>query len=78
MERFCRQLGEHVDSIQVIATSSEQGESDFFAYGIGNHYARIGSCQEFLDTERSGVQARVFIREGVGLTRGRHQPPLES
>lgn len=44
------QLGEHFDSVQIIA-SKQYGESDEyvrFSAGSGNYYARLGSTKEYI------------------------------
>lgn len=42
---------EHADSVQIIATKCHGGTTVCVCKGDGNWYARVHSCQEFIDSD---------------------------
>lgn len=54
---------EGMEHIQIFATWNEQGKTHFLKNGTGNFYARIGMCQEFLETQSSRVHHHVRYNE---------------
>jgi hypothetical protein len=47
-------LGEHFDSVQIIATKIYSGNDDYvrFNAGNGNYYARLGSTDEWVRVQK--------------------------
>lgn len=45
-------LKEHFDSVQILATWDEEGETRVMRPGFGNWYARQGMAQEFVEMDR--------------------------
>lgn len=52
------QLGEHCDSIQVLATWTEEGSTFRYKYGTGNWYARRGLAMEFIEQDQAQTTAK--------------------
>lgn len=48
LERIVAQLGEHFDSVRIIATKHQDGKSWMASYGNGNWYAQLGSVHEWM------------------------------
>jgi len=54
LRRVAIQLGEHFNSVQVLATKVEpSGGTTLFRMGVGDWYARRGAAQEFIEKERA-------------------------
>jgi hypothetical protein len=48
------QLSEHFDAIQIVACyMSPDGNTIGFKSGSGNWFARVGMCQEFVETDQA-------------------------
>lgn len=52
-------LMEFCDSVQIVATEHSEKGTRICQYGRGNFYARLGSCQTFLDSERDLTQINI-------------------
>ncbi len=48
LERAVAQLGEHFDTVRIIATKYEDGKSWSCSYGNGNWYGQLGSVREWM------------------------------
>lgn len=48
LERHVAQLGEHFQSVRIIATNHQDGITFTITSGAGNFYAQIASCREWL------------------------------
>ncbi len=57
LSHVARQLGEHFDAVQILATWNEQATTRFAHIGVGNFYARTGMAHEFLDIDQSRNRA---------------------
>jgi hypothetical protein len=44
---------EHCDTVQILATVQERGQTFRIRNGRGNWYARVGLCREFVDIDRA-------------------------
>ena len=55
---FCNRMSEHVDSIRIIVTHPEMGNTACQSYGEGNWYAQVGSVNEWLESAKNGDLAR--------------------
>ena len=59
LDRTVKELLEHFDSIQILATN-HRGDKDItvsFSAGAGNWYARLGRVVEWLAVERGRAEA---------------------
>lgn len=54
---FLAKLGEHCDSIQVMASWNEDGATQCFKLGSGNWYARQGMAQDFIKFDTAQTNA---------------------
>ena len=52
-------LMEFCQTVQIIATVHNENGTQLIHSGLGNYYARTGSCQEFLDRERDITTVQV-------------------
>ncbi len=57
LARHAREIGEHVDAVQIVVTRTENENCGLLYRGCGNLYARLGACQEFLDMMKAGTMA---------------------
>ncbi len=57
LEGICKNLGEHFDAVQIMATFHDDGTTKCLKRGFGNHYARIGMARELLNTDFQSDQA---------------------
>lgn len=64
LEEFCELLIEHVDSVRVMVTTHEGGQTCCDSYGAGNWYAQKASVEEWLQRGIQKDQAQ-FIAESV-------------
>lgn len=48
LERHCSQLGEHFDSVRIIATVHRNGVTESCSFGAGNFYAQMGAVREWV------------------------------
>lgn len=70
INRILAQLGEHFDSVQIIATrhNPSDGSTQTMERGVGNYFARMASVQSWyeynLERNRDGA------REGMGGDEG--------
>ena len=48
IERHVAQLGEHFESIRVIASRNQDGKTITYSSGAGNFYAQLGSVRDWL------------------------------
>lgn len=56
---FMEKLGEHADSIQILASFYEADEGTYCRkIGIGNFYARQGMAREFLQQDQAQIAAK--------------------
>lgn len=60
-----RELGEHLDHVQVLATWSEEGASYNIYRGTGNWFARQGMAQNFIQLDIAQDSA-VKLAEIIG------------
>jgi len=61
IKRHAQELGEHVDSVQIIATiqnSDESGEDTSMSAGSGSLYARLAATREWVITQDEYVRAK--------------------
>lgn len=58
VEPFMEALGEHADSIQLLMTWNEDGNTHRYWIGSGNWYARKGLAMEWLEQGQAQTQAR--------------------
>ena len=47
-ERHVSQLGEHYDSVRIVATAHHDGDPYSHSFGAGNYYALYGAIIEWL------------------------------
>lgn len=59
LEKVARQLSEHFDAVQIVASRTDGGLTYGTSRGAGNWYARRAMCQEFVEKD----QAQTFARE---------------
>lgn len=55
---FMEKLGEHCDSIQLLATWTEEGNTHRYKFGTGNWYARRGLAMEFIEQDQAQTAAK--------------------
>jgi hypothetical protein len=63
IEKHARELSEHFDTVQILATRHDPANEDgtiYFAIGVGNFYARYGQAVEWIiaQDERTRIKAR--------------------
>jgi hypothetical protein len=56
LEGHCAQLAEHFDSVQIVATWRDSGQTRIVAHGHGNAYAREGSTREWLKVQDERIR----------------------
>jgi hypothetical protein len=66
MEKFCAQLAEHFDSVQILASSvMPSGRTEFWEQGSGNIFTRRAMVDHYADCEAAETIAestkKVFI-----------------
>lgn len=64
IRKAAQDLGEHFDSVQILASSCDHEGTDIFKIGIGNWYARQGMAHAFIN-EAKAVEAASFIGEAI-------------
>lgn len=64
LKEACEVLSEHFDSVRIIATVHEDGQTAYHTYGAGNWYAQKASCEEFIQRTIQRDQAS-FIAEEI-------------
>lgn len=52
------ELGEHFESVQILATRTESGWTQRCFSGTGNFYARLGMAHEFIDEDNAKESAK--------------------
>lgn len=57
-----RKLGEHFDTVQILASTTEGGVTSFSSAGIGNWYARQGMAHEFINSNNAYESATQIVR----------------
>ena len=61
VDKALRALGEHFDALSVIGTFvDDDGQTHCLSRGVGNWYARVGACQEFLDKDQAQMTAEAI------------------
>jgi len=55
LTQVCNTLGEHVDAVQILVTSSINGNTGTMCYGIGNWHARVGMARHFVLEDQSRI-----------------------
>jgi hypothetical protein len=59
LREITQKLGEHFDAFQFLGSFVDDGgDTGNVAFGKGNWYARVGMAHEFLETDRSTIQAK--------------------
>jgi len=61
LERHVSQLGEHFDTVRIIATTHKDGQTVNHSFGAGNYYAQYGAVLEWI--ERRQEELRDSCRE---------------
>ena len=64
MEAAAQKLGEHFNSVRIIATREAGQDTEFFTVGTGNLYAQWGSVAEWLEKQKE--QSRMEKRDEWG------------
>lgn len=64
LEKHAREIGEHVEAVQIIVTNTEGGICQLCYRGAGNLYARLGMVREYLKILDSQTAAN-YIAEAV-------------
>jgi hypothetical protein len=59
LERHCSQLGEHFDSVRIIATTHRDGFTVSHSFGAGNFYAQMGAVREWIKRRDEEVMESV-------------------
>jgi hypothetical protein len=67
LERHCSQLGERFDTVRIIATTHQDGQTFCHSFGHGNFYAQMGSVQEWVMRRNE---------ETLEVVRGHQEPEL--
>lgn len=57
-------LGEHFNSVRIIATRESGQDTEVFTSGSGNYFAQLGSVMEWVEKQRG--QARMEKRDEWG------------
>ena len=66
LEQVVRQLMEHFDCVQIVATTREDdGSTTCHPFGAGNWFARKGSIEHWLITVNESLKERVRICENI-------------
>jgi len=52
MTTIAAKLGEHFNSVRIIATRENNGDTESFTVGSGNYFAQLGSALEWVDKQR--------------------------
>lgn len=63
LDDFCRKLGEHFDSVQIMVSDTDTNGTRSFRRGIGNWYARQGMAHEFIQQNISADTAKYIAQE---------------
>jgi hypothetical protein len=45
----CHSIGDHFETVQILASVTEEGDTYRIEHGIGNKFARIEQCRAFAD-----------------------------
>lgn len=45
----CNSIGDHFETIQILASVTEEGETYRVEHGIGNKFARVEQCRAYAD-----------------------------
>lgn len=53
VDKCARELGEHFEAVQILASFTDRDGSHNFKIGSGNWYARQGMAREFIDTDQA-------------------------
>lgn len=53
-------LGEHFDSVRIICTLGEEGDTHSYSHGVGNLYAQHGSVREWLTEQETMLKQWVL------------------
>lgn len=56
IERHVAQLGEHFESIRIIASRNQDGKTITCSSGAGNFYAQLGSVRDWLVRQEAQSQ----------------------
>lgn len=62
LRKAVENLGEHFDSVQIMATWSEDSITHLSNNGCGNWYARQGMAHEFINSDIAQDQARQIAK----------------
>lgn len=69
VQLHARQLGEHVDSVQIFVTRQADGgeTTQAYSFGTGNFYGRLGQIMEWIVRQEEFIreEARVSQRKGL-------------
>lgn len=65
LEKTVHELGEHFDTVQIVATNYDgaTGITQPYSRGIGNWYARHASCEELVRTARDESVAKAIAEQ---------------
>lgn len=58
MRQAVEALIEHFDSVQIMASITEDGSTNAHYVGRGDFYARLGMAHEFIENDKSQITAR--------------------
>lgn len=58
-----RDLGEHLDAVQILGTITDEEGSHRFYLGNGNWFARKGMAHHFITMDESSVSARCIAEQ---------------
>lgn len=64
LQEICERMSEHVDSIRIMVTTHENGQTTCDSFGMGNWYAQKASVEEWLKRGEQQDQAQ-FIAEEI-------------
>ena len=63
LERHVSQLGEHFDSVRIIATTHKDGITMSHSFGAGNFAAQMGAVKEWIIARDEEVRAEIRRRQ---------------
>lgn len=69
VQSHCRQLGEHVDSVQIFVSKQNDGGegTSSYAFGSGNFYTRLGQVSEWVVRQEEYVREEARIQQRKDL-----------
>lgn len=56
-------LGEHFDAVQIVASVYDHAGTRYINRGLGNYYARLGLCSEFIASHAQREQAELIAEK---------------